>query len=116
MSSLPGQTNRRRRPTARGHQAISHGTLCPAIKRMEKAGLPRREAQPGIAAAPRHVPSLTEEGLDEPSSFFYRGDKPLAAAEVDDPFRQGVPLIARATSKAEKAWLDRTIAELECGA
>ncbi|MBX7547819.1 PadR family transcriptional regulator [Streptomyces sp. tea 10] len=159
---LHGYELRTRIARLTGHvRAVSHGTLYPAIKRMEKAGLLRREAQPGAAAAPRHVLSLTDDGrqelfrclsspeqpfitdqnrwfallgflrhlpdrrqqaeilrrrqafLGEPSSFFYRGDKPLSAAEVDDPFRRGVLLIARATSEAETEWLERTIAELE---
>ncbi|MGW1055230.1 PadR family transcriptional regulator [Streptomyces sp. NPDC001118] len=161
---LHGYELRTRIARLTGHvRAISHGTLYPAIKRMEKAGLLRREAQPGAAAAPRHVLSLTDEGrqellrclsspeqpfitdenrwftllaflrhlpdrrlqaeilrrrqqfLSEESSFFYKGDKPLSAAEIDDPFRQGVLRIARATTKAESAWLDRTITELERG-
>ncbi|MFE2101542.1 MULTISPECIES: PadR family transcriptional regulator [unclassified Streptomyces] len=51
--------------------------------------------------------------LEEPASFFYDGDRPLAAEELDDPFRRGVLKIARATSRAELAWLRETLASLE---
>ncbi|WP_372409042.1 PadR family transcriptional regulator [Streptomyces luteireticuli] len=158
---LHGYELRTRIARLTGHvKAISHGTLYPAIKRMEGAGLLVREQQQGTAAAPRHMLSLTDDGrreflerlcrpaepfitdenrwfvllaflrhlpegqaqtevlrrrlafLSEPSSFFYDGDRPLSADDVDDPFRRGVLTIARATSKAELAWLEETIAEL----
>ncbi|MFJ4184305.1 helix-turn-helix transcriptional regulator [Kitasatospora sp. NPDC089509] len=148
-----------------GHvKAVSHGTLYPAIKRLETAALLTREAQPGAAAAPKHVLSLTEAGraelqrnlrepaepfitdenrwfvllaflrhlpdpeaqaavlrrrlafLGEPSSYFYDGDSPLRADDVDDPFRKGVLLIARATSRAELEWLGTTLDELTAAA
>ncbi|MGW1893738.1 PadR family transcriptional regulator [Streptomyces sp. NPDC002004] len=51
--------------------------------------------------------------LEEETSFFYEGDRPLRAEELDDPFRQGVLTIARATSRAELAWLRKTLAGLE---
>ncbi|MFF5018359.1 PadR family transcriptional regulator [Streptomyces sp. NPDC001165] len=51
--------------------------------------------------------------LEEPASFFYEGDRPLAAEELDDPFRRGVLKIARATSRAELTWLRETLASLE---
>ena len=51
--------------------------------------------------------------LEEPASFFYEGDRPLGAEEVDDPFRRGILTIARATSRAELAWLRATIDQLE---
>ncbi|MEU1406964.1 PadR family transcriptional regulator [Streptomyces sp. NPDC005728] len=51
--------------------------------------------------------------LEEPASFFYDGDRPLAAEELEDPFRRGVLTIARATSRAELAWLRATLASLE---
>ncbi|MFF4586096.1 PadR family transcriptional regulator [Streptomyces sp. NPDC000345] len=50
--------------------------------------------------------------LEEPSSFFYDGDRPLRAEEVDDPFRRGVLTIARATSRAEISWLRETLDSL----
>ncbi|MBT0773655.1 PadR family transcriptional regulator [Kineosporia sp. J2-2] len=43
--------------------------------------------------------------LDQPASFFYDGERPLRAEEVPDPYRRGLLLISRATSKAERAWL-----------
>ena len=158
---LHGYELRTRIARLTGHvKAISHGTLYPAIKRMEKGGLLERESQPGTSAAPRHVLSLTGRGceelftqlrtpaepfitdenrwfvllaflrhlsdpaaqravlerrlafLTEPVSYFYDGDRPLAAEDLPDPFRQGVLTIARATSKAELVWLRRTIEQL----
>ncbi|MFD9904568.1 PadR family transcriptional regulator [Streptomyces sp. NPDC059063] len=50
--------------------------------------------------------------LQEPASFFYDGDRPLRAEELDDPFRQGILTVARATSRAELAWLRKTLASL----
>lgn len=43
--------------------------------------------------------------LAQPAGFFYDGDRPLTAAEIADPYQQGIQLIARATSRAERAWL-----------
>ncbi|MEU5539509.1 PadR family transcriptional regulator [Streptomyces sp. NPDC020362] len=51
--------------------------------------------------------------LEEPASFFYDGDRPLPAEELDDPFRRGVLTIARATSRAELTWLRDTLRSLE---
>lgn len=51
--------------------------------------------------------------LEEPASFFYEGDRPLRAEELDDPFRRGILTIARATSRAELAWLRATIDSLD---
>ncbi|MET7617599.1 PadR family transcriptional regulator [Streptomyces sp. NPDC005408] len=50
--------------------------------------------------------------LEEPASFFYEGDRPLRAEELDDPFRRGILTIARATSEAELTWLRTTIRAL----
>ncbi|MBD0840700.1 PadR family transcriptional regulator [Streptomyces sp. TRM68416] len=50
--------------------------------------------------------------LEEPASFFYDGDRPLSAEEIDDPFRRGILTIARATSRAELTWLRETVASL----
>lgn len=47
--------------------------------------------------------------LRQPSSFFYEGDRPLRAEEVEDPFRRGILTIAWATSQAELSWLRRTL-------
>ncbi|MFD0276122.1 PadR family transcriptional regulator [Kitasatospora sp. NPDC127111] len=53
--------------------------------------------------------------LSEPASFFYDGERPVGAEDVDDPFRRGMLLIARATTQAELTWLHDTLAELERG-
>ncbi|WP_432034125.1 PadR family transcriptional regulator [Streptomyces antibioticus] len=50
--------------------------------------------------------------LQEPTSFFYDGDRPLRAEKPDDPFRRGVLAIARATSRAELDWLHDTLTSL----
>jgi len=162
---LHGYELRRRIAALSGHvKPVAESTLYPAIKRLENAGLLRREPQPGAAAAPRHVLSLTDAGraelygrlaepaandisdenrwftvlaflrhladpaaqaavlrrrlafLEEPSSFFYDGDQALRAEELDDPFRQGMLVIARATSEAELRWLRETLAALDAAA
>jgi DNA-binding PadR family transcriptional regulator len=51
--------------------------------------------------------------LQQPTSFFYEGDRPLCAEELDDPFRRGILTIARATSRAELTWLRTTLDSLE---
>ncbi|MBD0740895.1 PadR family transcriptional regulator [Streptomyces sp. CBMA152] len=51
--------------------------------------------------------------LEEPASFFYDGERPLAAEELDDPFRNGILVVARATSAAELKWLRTTLRTLE---
>ncbi|MFF3906776.1 PadR family transcriptional regulator [Streptomyces sp. NPDC001848] len=51
--------------------------------------------------------------LEEPASFFYEGDRPLGAEEVEDPFRRGILTIARATTRAELAWLRATLDSLD---
>lgn len=43
--------------------------------------------------------------LQQPASFFHDGDRPLGAEETGDPYRRGMLTIARATSRAERAWL-----------
>ncbi|MET8244145.1 PadR family transcriptional regulator [Streptomyces sp. NPDC005202] len=50
--------------------------------------------------------------LETPTSFFYEGDRPVRAEELDDPFRRGILTIARATTQAELAWLRATIDSL----
>ncbi|MEV7001790.1 PadR family transcriptional regulator [Streptomyces sp. NPDC093982] len=51
--------------------------------------------------------------LEEPASFFYDGERPLRAEELEDPFRRGVLTVARATTEAELAWLRATLADLQ---
>ncbi|MFF4342854.1 PadR family transcriptional regulator [Kitasatospora sp. NPDC001540] len=54
------------------------------------------------------------EFLRQPSSFFHDdAGRPLTAEELDDPFRQGLLTVARATSRAELGWLERTLTDLE---
>ncbi|MFC5832017.1 PadR family transcriptional regulator [Nonomuraea insulae] len=53
--------------------------------------------------------------LEEPTSFFYDGDRPMGAEEFGDPFRHGLLAIAHATSQAELTWLHTTIDALESG-
>ncbi|MFD7162339.1 PadR family transcriptional regulator [Streptomyces violascens] len=159
---LHGYELRKRITALTGHvRPVGESTLYPAIKRLEKAGLLARETQPGAAAAPRHMLTLTEAGrqdllhrlaepdrldvtdenrwftllaflrhlpdpaeqaavlrrrlafLEEPASFFYDGERPIAAEELDDPFRRGILTIARATSAAELKWLRTTLRSLE---
>ncbi|WP_405753840.1 PadR family transcriptional regulator [Streptomyces sp. NBC_00144] len=50
--------------------------------------------------------------MDEPGSYFYEDGRPLRAGEMTDRFRRGMLQLAHATSKADHAWLERTIAEL----
>ncbi|MFF3201079.1 PadR family transcriptional regulator [Streptomyces sp. NPDC002962] len=49
--------------------------------------------------------------LEEPASFFYDGGRPLRAEEVDDPYRRGALLTARAVSRTERAWLREVLGE-----
>ncbi|MFJ8028685.1 PadR family transcriptional regulator [Streptomyces sp. NPDC096311] len=49
--------------------------------------------------------------LETPASFFYDDDRPLRAEEVADPYRRGLLLTARATSRAERAWLREVLGE-----
>jgi len=57
-------------------------------------------------AADRHaVLRRRLEFLEQPASFFYDEDRPLRADDVTDPYRRGMFVIARATSRAERAWL-----------
>lgn len=50
--------------------------------------------------------------LEGGKSFFNAQGKPVPVAEEKDPFRKGMLLIARETSKVEKQWLRETIAAL----
>lgn len=43
--------------------------------------------------------------LEQPASFFYDGDRPLRIADITDPYRRGILFSARATSRAERAWI-----------
>ncbi|NEE43297.1 PadR family transcriptional regulator, partial [Streptomyces sp. SID8455] len=70
----------------------------------------------------RHLPEPSAQAdvlrrrlvfLEEPASFFYEGDRPLRAEEMEDPFRRGVLTIARATGEAELGWLRTTLESLD---
>lgn len=50
--------------------------------------------------------------LSAPAGFFHRDGAPLRIAEVEDRYRRGMLVMARATSRAERAWLEETLAEL----
>lgn len=73
-----------------------------------------------ILAFLSHLPDVAEQHavlrrrltfLEEPASFFYEGDRPLAAKDIGDPYRRGLLLTARATSRAERAWLHEVLGE-----
>nr|WP_133996859.1 PadR family transcriptional regulator [Streptomyces sp. 846.5] len=48
--------------------------------------------------------------LEAPASFFYAEDgRPVRAEETVDPYRRGMLQVARATSRAERAWLHQVL-------
>jgi DNA-binding PadR family transcriptional regulator len=53
--------------------------------------------------------------LEGGKSFFHTNGKPVTTAKEQDIFRRGMLLIARETSKVEKAWLKETILDLKEG-
>jgi DNA-binding PadR family transcriptional regulator len=48
--------------------------------------------------------------LSHPASFFSDSDHPLTSADIEDPYRQGILVSAKATSRAERAWLTYMLA------
>ncbi|MFE3255697.1 hypothetical protein ACFXPS_04915 [Nocardia sp. NPDC059091] len=50
--------------------------------------------------------------MDGPAGYFYADGKPLRAADMTDRFRKGMLTLAAATSRADRAWLESTIADL----
>jgi DNA-binding PadR family transcriptional regulator len=63
---LHGYELKERIKTLTGHvRAVSDGALYPAIARLEAAGLLERRIEPGAAAAPRQMLSLTKTGEAE---------------------------------------------------
>ena len=73
---------------------------------MEKLlGLALEQAADRHAVLRRRLDFLEEPGV----GFFYDGDRPLGTDEIDDPYRRGIVLTARATSRAERAWLRDTL-------
>jgi DNA-binding PadR family transcriptional regulator len=156
---LHGYDLRHRMEELHGYaRPISFGTLYPAIARLAKAGLVRREAGPGKASAGRITLHLTEAGcaalherlksasgtditdgqrfmvvlaflshlpdpaerdavlqrrlafLSQPASFFYEDGRRLKADDIADPYRRGILISARATSRAEREWLTTMLA------
>ncbi|MEU6146691.1 PadR family transcriptional regulator [Streptomyces sp. NPDC047081] len=75
-----------------------------------------------VLAFLRHLPDRREQAavlrrrldfLETPSSFFYDGGKPVRAEDGGDLFREGMLRVARATGRAERAWLREAIDLLE---
>lgn len=143
-----------------GHfRPVSDGALYPAIARLEQRGFLVRNQEPGLAAAPRMVLSLTPAGgaellrqlrnpdeisisdrnrfftllaflkyltpeeqrsvlsrrlafLEGGKSFFTAEGKPVPLRDEQDPFRRGMLLIARETTRVEMGWLREMIQEL----
>lgn len=105
---LHGYDLRKRIAALTGHvKPIADGTLYPAIKRLEAAGLIRREPQPGQVAAPRHMLSLTGAGVADLQRRLGRPDELFITDEnrwfcllaflrhVEDPAAQAVVLRRR---------------------
>ncbi|SCF14419.1 DNA-binding transcriptional regulator, PadR family [Micromonospora chaiyaphumensis] len=105
---LHGYDLRKRLAALTGHiRPIADGTLYPLLKRMEAAGLLSRELQPGQAAAPRHMLSLTEAGatvlrdrLREPDELFITDENRWFTVlaflrHLDDPAAQAAVLRRR---------------------
>ncbi|NRQ39988.1 PadR family transcriptional regulator [Nonomuraea sp. NN258] len=51
--------------------------------------------------------------LEAPASFFHAGGRPVKMKDEPDPYRRGMLEIARASSRAEREWLNRRLAELD---
>jgi len=49
------------------------------------------------------------EFLEQPASFFYDGDVPLRRSDMTDPYREGLFVIAKAASTAERRWLGQML-------
>lgn len=56
-------------------------------------------------AARRAVLRRRLEFLDRPVNLFSEGSRPLREAEIGDPYRRGILVTAKATRRAERAWL-----------
>ncbi|WP_103959068.1 PadR family transcriptional regulator [Nonomuraea solani] len=50
--------------------------------------------------------------LEAPASFFHEGGRPVRIKDEPDPYRRGMLVVARASSRAEKEWLHQRIEEL----
>lgn len=45
--------------------------------------------------------------MDEPGSYFYEDGRPLCVRDMTDRFRRGMLQFAAASSRADRAWLER---------
>lgn len=50
--------------------------------------------------------------LTQPASFFHRAGAPVRIDDEPDRYRKGMLVMARATQRAERAWLEETLREL----
>ncbi|MFJ8754901.1 PadR family transcriptional regulator [Streptomyces sp. NPDC102441] len=50
--------------------------------------------------------------LTEPASFFSHSGVPARIKDVDDRYRKGMLIMARAARQAERSWLEQTLREL----
>ncbi|MFC7221469.1 PadR family transcriptional regulator [Streptomyces polyrhachis] len=50
--------------------------------------------------------------LTRPASFFSRSGEPARIKDVEDRYRRGMLITARAANRAERAWLEETLHEL----
>ncbi|WP_058042249.1 PadR family transcriptional regulator [Streptomyces roseifaciens] len=50
--------------------------------------------------------------LNQPASFFSRSGTPVRIKDVQDPYRKGMLIMARAAQQAERAWLGEKLREL----
>lgn len=119
------------RRTEAGHVAAPRHVL--SLSRAGRAELLRRLREPEeldisdenrwftLLAFLRDLPRPDEQAavlrrrlefLERPASFFHDADRPLGVDDFDDPFRQGLLLVAQATRRAELRWLRRTLAAL----
>ena len=53
------------------------------------------------------------EFINQPASYFYEDKRPRRAAEMSDRFRKGMLTLAAGTSRADRTWLEATIADLD---
>ncbi|MEU9920621.1 PadR family transcriptional regulator [Streptomyces griseoluteus] len=51
--------------------------------------------------------------LTRPAGFFTRAGAPVRIADESDPYRKGMLLMARAAQRAERAWLEEALQELD---
>ncbi|WP_208754113.1 hypothetical protein [Streptomyces bauhiniae] len=51
--------------------------------------------------------------LTRPAGFFTRAGTPVRIADEPDPYRKGMLVMARAAQRAERAWLEEALRDLE---